>query len=303
MLAALLMPVHGRRPIHLIDVWDPKRVLQAMLEEGCSAGQGATVFLTSLLDHPDFDPVRHVALMPVIGLGGAAVPAAVGERAERLGITTTRSFGSTEHPSITGCSAEAPRDKRLNTDGAPLPGVEIRLVDDDGNDVELGEPGEIWSRGPDCFVGYTDPAVTAAAFSPDGWFMTGDVGVFDADGYLAITDRKKDIIIRGGENVSAAEVEEILVRMPGRRRGRGRRRARRAPRRDRLRALPDADAARRRPTWPRCAPRSSRRGWPARSGRSWSARSASSRARRAARSRSSCCASACAPRQRVDAKP
>jgi acyl-CoA synthetase (AMP-forming)/AMP-acid ligase II len=103
----------------------------------------------------------------------------------------------------------------LNTDGAPLPGVEIRLVDDDGNDVEAGEPGEIWSRGPDCFVGYTDPVVTHAAFSPDGWFMTGDVGVLDPDGYLAITDRKKDIIIRGGENVSAAEVEEILVRMPG----------------------------------------------------------------------------------------
>jgi acyl-CoA synthetase (AMP-forming)/AMP-acid ligase II len=103
----------------------------------------------------------------------------------------------------------------LNTDGAPLPGVEIRLVDDDGNDVEPGEPGEIWSRGPDCFVGYTDPVVTNAAFSPDGWFMTGDVGVLDPDGYLAITDRKKDIIIRGGENVSAAEVEEILVRMPG----------------------------------------------------------------------------------------
>jgi acyl-CoA synthetase len=214
MIAALLMPVAGRRPIHLIDVWEPGKVLQAMLDEGCSAGQGSTFFLTSLLDHPDFDPVRHVALMPVIGLGGSAVPAAVGERAERLGITTTRSFGSTEHPSITGCSAVSPRDKRLNTDGVPLPGVEMRLVDDDGRDVEVGEAGEIWSRGPDCFVGYTDPALTVAAFAPGGWYMTGDVGVLDADGYLAITDRKKDIIIRGGENVSAAEVEEILVRMP-----------------------------------------------------------------------------------------
>ena len=215
MIAALLMPVAGRRPIHLIDVWEPGRVLAAMLEEGCSAGQGSTFFLTSLLDHPDFDPERHVQYMPVIGLGGSAVPAAVGERAERLGIITTRSFGSTEHPSITGCSAVSPRDKRLNTDGEPLAGVEMRLVDDDGNDVPQGEPGEIWSRGPDCFVGYTDPALTAAAFAPGGWYMTGDVGVLDADGYLAITDRKKDIIIRGGENVSAAEVEEILVRMPG----------------------------------------------------------------------------------------
>jgi acyl-CoA synthetase (AMP-forming)/AMP-acid ligase II len=207
------MPVYGRRAIHLIDVWDPKRVLAAMLEEPCSSGQGATVFFTSLLDHPDFDPARHLPLMPVIGLGGAAVPAAVGERAERLGIITTRSFGSTEHPSISGSSAQSPRDKRLHTDGAILPGVQIRLVDDDGHDVPLGEQGEIWSKGPDCFIGYTDPNATKAAFT-DGWFMTGDVGVLDADGYLAITDRKKDIIIRGGENVSAAEVEDILLRMP-----------------------------------------------------------------------------------------
>jgi acyl-CoA synthetase (AMP-forming)/AMP-acid ligase II len=214
MIAALLMPVARRMPVHLIDVWDPGRVLAAMLEEGCSAGAGSTFFLTSLLDHPDYDPARHAALMPVIGLGGSAVPAAVGERAEQLGTITYRSFGSTEHPSITGCSAVSPRAERLNTDGVPLPGVELRLVDDDGNDVEQGEPGEIWSRGPDLFIGYTDPALTAASFAPGGWFMTGDIGVLDAEGYLAITDRKKDIIIRGGENVSAAEVEDILVRMP-----------------------------------------------------------------------------------------
>jgi acyl-CoA synthetase len=214
MIGALLMPVAGHKPIHLIDVWEPGRVLQMMLDEGCSAGQGSTFFLTSLLDHPDYDPARHAPLMPVVGLGGSAVPAAVGERAEKLGITTFRSFGSTEHPSITGCSAVSPREKRLNTDGEALPGVEMRLVDDDGNDVPVGEPGEIWSRGPDCFIGYTDPVITAAAFAPGGWYMTGDVGVLDPDGYLTITDRKKDIIIRGGENVSAAEVEEILVRMP-----------------------------------------------------------------------------------------
>ena len=214
MLAALLLPVHRRQPIHLIDVWDPARVLAAMLDDNLSAGQGATYFLISLLDHPDFDPDRHAKLMPNIGLGGSAVPAAVGERAERLGINTMRSFGSTEHPSITGCTAESPRDKRLFTDGAPLPGVRIRLVDASGVDVAPGEPGEIWSRGPDCFVGYTVAELTRDAFH-DGWFMTGDIGVLDADGYLTITDRKKDIIIRGGENVSAAEVEEQLIRMPG----------------------------------------------------------------------------------------
>ena len=104
--------------------------------------------------------------MPAIGLGGSAVPGAVGERAERLGIATTRSFGSTEHPSITGSTVDMPREKRLYTDGRPLPGVELRIVDEDGRDVEPGEPGEIWSRGPDCFVGYTDPALTAQAFTP-----------------------------------------------------------------------------------------------------------------------------------------
>ena len=102
MLAALLLPVYRRQPVHLIDVWDPGRVLAAMLEDGLSSGQGATYFLTSLLDHPDFDVEKHGKLMPAIGLGGSAVPAAVGERAERLGIATMRSFGSTEHPSITG---------------------------------------------------------------------------------------------------------------------------------------------------------------------------------------------------------
>jgi acyl-CoA synthetase (AMP-forming)/AMP-acid ligase II len=215
MLAALLLPVYRRQAVHLIDVWDPERVLAAMLEDGLSSGQGATYFLISLLDHPDFDPVRHGALMPAIGLGGSAVPAAVGERAEQLGIKTMRSFGSTEHPSITGCTADSQREKRLFTDGSPLPGVELRIVDEDGNDLDAGNPGEIWSRGPDCFVGYTDSELTDAAFAPGGWFMTGDVGVLDDDGFLAITDRKKDIIIRGGENVSAVEVEEQLVRMPG----------------------------------------------------------------------------------------
>ncbi|MDQ1535414.1 MAG: acyl-CoA synthetase [Actinomycetota bacterium] len=215
MLAALLMPVFRRRNVHLIDVWDPKRVLAAMIEDHLSAGQGATYFLTSLLDHPDFDPAVHGPLMAHIGLGGAAVPIAVCERARAIGIECARSFGSTEHPSITGSSFEDPWEQRARTDGRPLPGVEMRLIGDDGRDVGVGEPGEIISRGPDCFFGYTNPVHTRAAFDADGWFATGDVGIVDEDGFLSITDRKKDIIIRGGENISAQEVEELIVRIPG----------------------------------------------------------------------------------------
>jgi len=215
MLAALLLPVARGGAVHLIDVWEPGAVLRAMVAEGLTSGAGATYFLTSLLDHPDFRSAVHVPLMPRIGLGGAPVPHAVGLRAAELGISIVRSYGSTEHPSITGNTHEAPLEKRIATDGCPLAGCEMRLLDDYGREVELGEPGEIWSRGPDCFMGYTDAALTAAAFDGEGWYRTEDVGVLDADGYLTITDRKKDIIIRGGENVSAAEVEELLARMPG----------------------------------------------------------------------------------------
>ena len=143
--------------------------------------------------------------MRFIGLGGAAVPEAVAERANDLGISIVRMYGSTEHPSITGSSHDDPFDKRARTDGHPLLGCEVRLDDD----------GEILSRGPDCCAGYTDPALTAASFDGDGWYRTEDIGVLDGDGYLTITDRKKDVIIRGGENISAAEVEDVLLRIDG----------------------------------------------------------------------------------------
>jgi acyl-CoA synthetase (AMP-forming)/AMP-acid ligase II len=214
MLAALLLPVWRRGAIHLIDVWDPVRVLAAMAADGVSSGQGATVFLTSLLDHPTFDLAVHAPLMATIGLGGAAVPVSVCERARSLGIECARSYGCTEHPSITGSSYDDSWEQRCTSDGVPLPGVELRLVDEHGHDVATGEPGEIWSRGPDCFWGYTDADRTAEAFV-DGWYRTGDVGVLNQDGWLAITDRVKDIIIRGGENISAQEVEELLMRLPG----------------------------------------------------------------------------------------
>ena len=214
MLAALLLPVFKREGIHLIDVWDPGKVLAAMVADDLSSGSGSTYFLTSLLDHPDFT-AEHAQRMRRVGLGGSSVPRTVGERSDALGISTVRSFGSTEHPSITGCLHDDPKVKRLSTDGRPMEGVTIELRDDDGRPVDPGEPGEVWSKGPDCFIGYTDPVLTRDSFDADGWYGTGDVGVLDAEGFLTIVDRKKDIIIRGGENVSALEVEEQLLRMPG----------------------------------------------------------------------------------------
>ena len=93
-------------------------------------------------------------------------------------------------------------------------GVEIRLLDDDGTPVAPGQAGEIWSRGPDLCVGYTDPTLHDGAFDDDGWYRTGDMGVLDDDGFLTITDRLNDVIIRGGENLSAAEIEEAIATLP-----------------------------------------------------------------------------------------
>ncbi len=214
MLGGLLCPLYSGRPIYMIDGWDPPTVLDAMVEEHIAAGSGSTFFFTSLLDSPGFGP-EHVELMRFVGLGGSPIPNAVAERADALGISLVRSYGSTEHPSITGSQHDAPKEKRIHTDGRPMAWVEIRTVDEDGRDVEVGQPGEILSRGPDRFAGYTDLALTAEAVDADGWFSTGDIGVIDADGYLTITDRVKDIIIRGGENVSAAEVEQLLAHMKG----------------------------------------------------------------------------------------
>ena len=204
MLAALLIPVLNGGSVHLIDNWDPGEVLALMDRDGLTLGGGPPYFVTSLLDHPDCT-LAHRARIKTLGLGGSTVPAAVTRRLSDMGIIVFRSYGSSEHPSITGSTLDAPEDKRLFTDGCPMPGVEIRLAAD----------GEIFSRGPDLFLGYTDDALTAAAFDDDGWYRTGDVGVLDADGYLTITDRKADVIIRGGENISAVEVEEVLLGMPG----------------------------------------------------------------------------------------
>jgi acyl-CoA synthetase (AMP-forming)/AMP-acid ligase II len=153
--------------------------------------------------------------MERVGLGGAPVPVALGERAAALGIAIIRAYGSTEHPSTTGCQFSDSAERRHRTDGRALASVELRLVDADGDEVPAGTPGEILSRGPDLCLGYTDPSLNAAAFDREGWYHSGDIGVLDEQGFLTITDRVKDIIIRGGENISAAEVEGALLTLAG----------------------------------------------------------------------------------------
>ena len=136
MLNAFLIPLLRVRAVNLIDVWDPGEVLRIMLDQGLGVAGGATYFLTSLIDHPDFTDA-HLALMPFAGLGGSAVPVAVTTRATDMGIKVFRSYGSTEHPSITSCMIDDREAKRLTTDGRALLGVEFHL-DADGQIISAG---------------------------------------------------------------------------------------------------------------------------------------------------------------------
>lgn len=203
MVGALLLPVLHGRPVHMLDVWDPGRALALMKGQGLVVGGGPPYFVTSMVEHPDYTP-EHLAHMKYVGLGGSAVPAAVTRMLTDLGVVAFRAYGSTEHPSITASALDAPPRERLDTDGRVMPGVEIRIAPD----------GEILSRGPDLCLGYTDPDLTARVFDDEGWYHTGDIGVLDPSGCLTITDRKADVIIRGGENVGAREVEDVLDAMP-----------------------------------------------------------------------------------------
>ncbi|KRD05754.1 hypothetical protein ASE48_16440 [Mycobacterium sp. Root265] len=212
MLISLLVPPLIGRDIHLMDYWDATAALALITRHNLTAGSGAPIFLQTLLDDPSCTP-KHHELIGQAFLGGATVSAALVQRAQSCGIVATRSYGCTEHPSISLGRVEDELSVRAGTDGHVNTGVDVRIVDDSGRVCSSGQPGELQTRGPDLFSGYLNPAMNEEAFDR-GWFRTGDIGTRDDRGHVVVMDRKKDIIIRAGMNVSAAEVEAILNAMP-----------------------------------------------------------------------------------------
>ena len=209
----LLRPLTGGGTTAVMDRWSARRAAAVIEQYGITSTAGTPFYLSTLLDEADRSG-RDISSLSRFLVGAATVPPSLVERAEAAGIVTWRTYGSTEHPAIAGGSADDPPEKRRLTDGKVGAGNEVRLVDADLVDVGPGEEGEILARGPRQFVGYRDPALDDEAFVDDTWFRTGDRGVLDADGHLTITDRLKDIIIRGGENISAREVEDVLAAHP-----------------------------------------------------------------------------------------
>ena len=211
-MLGLIRPLWAGGTTVVMDRWSARQAVELIEDFGITASAGTPFFLSTLLDEADRTG-RDISSLQTFLTGAASVPPALVERAGTYGIVSWRTYGSTEHPAISTGVPDDPVAKRVFTDGRVGPGNEVRLVDERGRSVPPGEEGEIVSRGPKQFLGYKDASLDEAAFLGT-WFRTGDLGRFDPDGYLVVTDRLKDIVIRGGENISAREVEDALASHP-----------------------------------------------------------------------------------------
>ena len=201
----------GSRTV-LMETWNAAEAVELIDRFQVSSTVAATPFLHELCDAAAASG-RTLPSFRRFACGGAAVPADLVRSANgRLAHPCAfRVYGSSEVPLATqGCLPEDDPELAATTDGKPLD-YDLQIVDDAGTAVAAGHDGEILARGPAMFLGYLDPAQTAEAITDDGFFRTGDIGHLTADGALVITGRKKDLIIRGGENISAKEIEDVLT--------------------------------------------------------------------------------------------
>jgi long-chain acyl-CoA synthetase len=206
--------INARATVSLIPRFDPVKALEILERDRITVFEGVPTMYNALLAVPDRDRY-DVSSLRVCVSGGASLPVetlrsfeeAFGcKLLEGYGLSETSPVASFNHPHM---------QQKAGSIGTPIEGVEMKAIDDDGDEVPQGEPGEIAIRGHNVMKGYWQrPDATAEAIDDDGWFKTGDVATVDEDGYFFIVDRKKDMIIRGGYNVYPREIEEILYAHP-----------------------------------------------------------------------------------------
>jgi long-chain acyl-CoA synthetase len=198
----------------LVERFDPISALEAIERHRVTVVGGAPQMWAAWAAMADL-PTDSFASVRVATSGAAALdPHVARTLKERFDLEVGEGYGLTEASPVVTASVGLPF--RPGSVGAPVDGVEVRLVDTDGSDVLVGDPGELWVRGPNVFAGYwQDPAATAACLDPEGWLHTGDIALVDDEGFLYLVDRAKDLIIVSGFNVYPAEVEEVLASLPG----------------------------------------------------------------------------------------
>ncbi|MFB2597521.1 AMP-binding protein [Herbiconiux sp. P17] len=197
-------------------VWDSKVALrQAFGEAHASFVQAATPFLMDVVEAVEGGETQPSSLRIFVATG-AAVPRELAERATRvLDTAVCGAFGTTETCLGTLSAPSDPPGAAWGSDGRPLDGIRIRIVDDEGTELPAGREGNYELLSPTLFLGYLDrPDLTAEVFTPDGWYKTGDLGVVDAEGFLHVTGRVKDVINRGGEKIPVVEIENLLFTHP-----------------------------------------------------------------------------------------
>ena len=209
----LLRPFVTGTDMVFMDRWDAALAAELIERHRVRLSGGTPFHLQGLLDAAKREGC-DLSSLASYSMGGTGVTPEHVAAADRAGFAGSRSYGLTEHSTVSVGWCDMPFEQRAQTDGRLQPGSEVRIVDALERDLPLGSDGEILVRGPELFIGYTDPALNAQAFTSDGWFRTGDIGRLDAANCLTLTDRKKDIVIRGGENISSQEVERVLGTHP-----------------------------------------------------------------------------------------
>lgn len=203
----------GARSV-LLDIFTPDACLALLEQQRCTCMLGATPFVYDLLNLVEKQPADLSALRFFL-CGGTTIPKKVARECQQRGIKLLSVYGSTESSPHAVVNLDDPLSRFMHTDGYATAGVEIKVVDDARKTLPPGCEGEEASRGPNVFMGYFDePELTARALDEEGWYYSGDLCRMDEAGYIKITGRKKDIIVRGGENISSREVEDILLQHP-----------------------------------------------------------------------------------------
>ncbi|HCO8898675.1 TPA: medium-chain fatty-acid--CoA ligase [Escherichia coli] len=203
----------GARSV-LLDIFTPDACLALLEQQRCTCMLGATPFVYDLLNLLEKQPADLSALRFFL-CGGTTIPKKVARECQQLGIKLLSVYGSTESSPHAVVNLDDPLSRFMHTDGYAAAGVEIKVVNDARKTLPPGCEGEEASRGPNVFMGYFDePELTARALDEEVWYYSGDLCRMDEAGYIKITGRKKDIIVRGGENISSREVEDILLQHP-----------------------------------------------------------------------------------------